>query len=185
MPEPKVQMLTIDDYWDLPDDGRRYEILEGWLEVTPSPTYEHQKTSGRLHNKLSRYLDQNPLGDVIAAPMDVILANDMVCQPDLLYVSKERIPAIVRDRVWGAPDLVVEILSPGTAKRDRIIKSQMYDRHGVKEYWILDPDAHLIFRFTREDSGFGSPERYGPGQSFEGPLFPGLRILVDEILPPV
>lgn len=183
MEGPRPQKLTVEDYWELPDDGRRYEVLEGWLEVTPSPVFWHQKISGKLHYLLLSFLRDHPLGEVVAAPMDVILAIDTVCQPDLLFIRRERVAQIVRDRIWGAPDLVVEILSPGTAKRDRFTKAQIYARHGVDEYWIVDPDARTIQRHTLRGNVYGEPEVLGPSQILETPLLPGLKVAVEEVVP--
>ena len=181
MENPRIQKLTVEDYWNLPDDGRRYEILDGLLEVTPSPVYEHQRTSGNLLAALSNYLRKHPVGQVIAAPMDVILAPDLVCQPDLLFIRKERLPDIVRDRIWGAPDLVVEILSPATAQRDRITKFQLYARYGVREYWIVDIGEQQIMRHELAEQAFGPAEIFRSGQKLISRLFPGLKLALIEI----
>lgn len=133
------QQLDIEDYWDLPDDGRRHEILEGMLEVTPSPLVEHQDVLKNLLVLLELFLRQCPVGKIIPSPMDVILSNETICQPDLVFIRKERVPEIVRGRVWGTPDLVIEILSSGTANRDYETKKHVYARHRIGEYWSVDP----------------------------------------------
>jgi Uma2 family endonuclease len=179
--DPRIHKLTVEDYWSLPDDGRRYEILEGMLEVTPSPVYEHQNTSGNLFTCLGVYLRLNPVGKLIAAPMDVILAPDLVCQPDLLFIRRERVADIVRDRIWGAPDLVIEILSPATAKRDRITKAQLYARHGVGEYWVVDHGIRRVWRQVLANGAYSAAEEFRPGEKLTSQLFPGLELEVDAI----
>lgn len=184
MEEPRIQKLTVEDYWSLPEDGRRYEILEGMLEVTPSPDFTHQNVSGNLFSALSRYLDAHPIGKLIAAPMDVILAPDIVVQPDLLFILRDRIPDIVRDRIWGAPDLVIEILSPGTAMRDRVTKAQLYARYGVREYWIVDPVRQQVLRHVRAAGAYAAGVAAEAGQDVTSDLFPGLQLPVDRVFSP-
>lgn len=124
--------LTYQDYVLLPDDGKRYEILDGDLYVTPSPTARHQRISFNLSLALGQHVRTNRLGEVFCAPLDTILADDSIAQPDILFISNERLP-IVRDWVHRAPDLVIEIFSPGTRDRDRTLKRRLYARHGVRE----------------------------------------------------
>ena len=127
-------VLTYEDYCALPNDGRRYEILEGELFVTPSPSRAHQRLSANLFMILNSHGRDRDLSEVFYAPFDVILEKTSVVVPDLLFVSRDRL-GIVTDRgVEGAPDLIVEILSPGTAHRARLDKAQLYARHGVRRY---------------------------------------------------
>ena len=181
MAQPQINKLTVEDYWQMPDDGRRYEILEGMLEATPSPVYEHQTVIRNLLVLLDTFLRRTGAGEVIQSPMDVILSNETVCQPDLLFIRKERVDQIVRDRVWGAPDLVIEVLSPGTAARDLQTKRHIYARHRIPEYWIVDPKNRTLQRFVLLEVAYGSPETLLPGQTLETPLIPGLELAVGEI----
>ena len=144
---------TWEDVLRMPDDGNRYEFIGGRLYVTPAPVTRHQRVLARLWSALFRILVDSGLGEVLSAPLLVEFpgTGDRV-QPDLLFVSHERRAIIGEKQVTGAPDLVVEILSPSTAHRDRGIKLDLYARHGVREYWIADPveDVVDVWRFANE-----------------------------------
>lgn len=150
MPLPQI---TWDDVQQLPDDGNRYEAIEGALYVTPAPSVRHQTISFRLERALARLLADPGHGCVLHAPIGVRFpATGEGAQPDILFVSNERRGILAPDELKGAPDLVVEILSPSTAQRDRDLKRRLYERQGVAEYWIVDPDAGAIdvWRFGGE-----------------------------------
>ena len=135
--------FTHADLLAMPDDGKRREIVEGELFVTPSPNLGHQRIFRRIGLALANYLEANPIGEILYAPMDVILSEFDVLEPDLIIVLNEH-REILKTWVEGTPDLVVEILSATTAKRDRGLKLKAYARHGVKEYWIVDPGQRAI-----------------------------------------
>jgi Uma2 family endonuclease len=141
--------LTYEDYVELPDDGRRYEILDGDLEVTPSPTTTHQRVSRRLSRVLDDYVTRHGLGEIFYAPTDVILANTTITVPDLLFVAAPRGSIITRRAIEGPPDLIVEILSDSTARRDRTRKASLYFRYGVSCYWLVDPEEHTLETYER------------------------------------
>ena len=150
MPLPQI---TWDYVQQLPDDGNRYEAIEGDLYVTPAPSVRHQTILKRLHRELMRVLEDPSHGDVGFAPLGVHFpATGEGVQPDLLFVSNERRGIIAPYELKGAPDLVVEILSPTTASRDTGLKLVLYERQGVGEYWIVDPDAAAVdvWRFEGE-----------------------------------
>src|SRR5262249_319568 len=128
-------------------DGKRYELIEGALYVTPSPTTIHQRILRNLLVALHPFVKQHGLGEVFSAPTDVIFCEETVLIPDLLFVSKRNSERISTRGIEGAPDLVVEILSPKTASRDLEIKKETYPQHGVSEYWVVDPDAQTVERF--------------------------------------
>ena len=136
--------LTVENYRQLPEDGKRYEILEGELAVTPAPGTVHQRVVGRLYSALAEFVRNRQIGELFLAPLDVILSVHTVVQPDLLFVSKERQSVIRADGIYGAPDLVVEVLSPSTAERDRGVKRRLYLRYGVREVWLVDPEARTL-----------------------------------------
>ncbi|MBC7343657.1 MAG: Uma2 family endonuclease [Clostridia bacterium] len=173
-PEPPAGqiILTYDDYLTLPDDNNRYEILEGVLYVTPSPTTRHQRVSRNLGFLLMQYVEENNLGEIFYAPYDVILSDISVTQPDLIFVSRARRHIITRDNVQGAPDLVVEILSPATRERDKLTKAQIYARYGVDYYWILDPSAKTLEEYRREGDAFHLVGRYQGAEMVRTTLFP-------------
>ena len=140
-----LSQITWQDVQQLPDDGHRHEAIDGELYVTPAPTYRHQKVSQRLEQSLLRLLQAPGHGSVVDAPIGVEFpATQEGVQPDIVFVSSERLGIIHDEGIKGAPDLVIEILSPSTAHRDRGIKRKLYERHGVTQYWIVDPDAEAV-----------------------------------------
>jgi Uma2 family endonuclease len=172
--------LTYQDYVLLPDDGKRYEILDGDLYVTPSPTARHQRISFNLSVALGQHVKANRLGEVLCAPLDVILADDSIAQPDILFISNERLP-IVRDWVHGAPDLVIEILSPGTRERDRTLKRHLYARHGVRELWLADPEARTVEVFHLDPSSEFPPVMFAERDTLSSKVLPSLRLPLEAI----
>ncbi len=172
--------LTYADYLKTPDD-ERYELLSGELIMSPSPREIHQYILGRLYLQLGAFIYGRNLGKVYFAPFDVVLSDTDVVQPDLLFVSYERDEIITPDNVQGAPDLVVEILSPATAKRDRTFKPDLYAQHGVQEYWIVDPDARTIMVLLRDESRFKVVGIYGEEQTLRSPSLAGFSIALQEI----
>ena len=145
---PTRALLTYSDYAALPDDGRRYELHHGELSVTPAPGTRHQGAIVNLITLLNEHVRSRGLGKVFVAPTDCILSNVTVVQPDILYVATDR-QAIISERgIDGAPTLVVEVLSPSTARLDRDWKMRLYAGHGVPYYWIVDPETRSIEAFT-------------------------------------
>ena len=153
---PPQGRWTYADYAALPDDGNRYEIIAGVLYMTPAPGTGHQSVSARLVTFLVTHVEFAGLGRVFAAPVDVELAPDTVVQPDIVVVLSANLDRITPSRIIGAPDLVVEILSPGTAGYDRREKQDAYARAGVGEYWIVDPGAQTVELLTLEQGGYRS-----------------------------
>jgi Uma2 family endonuclease len=149
--------ITWQDVQQLPDDGNRYEAIDGELYVTPAPSLRHQRISMRLTLLLHRLLVEPGLGELLYAPTGVEFpATEEGVQPDLLFVSNQRRGILADPWIRGAPDLVVEILSPTTAHRDRGVKRKLYDRQGVSIYWIVDPDARAVEVWT-----FGAKPEHG------------------------
>jgi Uma2 family endonuclease len=175
--------LTYDDFVNFPDDGRRHELIDGEHFVTPAPVARHQRVSIRLATALYAFVEQRTLGEVFTAPFDVILSRHDVVEPDLLFVSNER-RDIVRDWVYGAPDLVVEILSPSTRRTDEIGKRQLYDRFDVREYWLVDPDNHSLTVYRRvADGSFPRVAELAAadGDRLQTPLLPGFSMTLREL----
>jgi Uma2 family endonuclease len=175
--------LTYDDYLLFPDDGKRHELIDGEHYLTLSPNVEHQAISGRLHLSIASWLQEHPLGRLFFAPLDVILSRFDVVEPDLLYVSNERAPDVLGQYVTGAPDLVIEIGSPSTRRRDETIKRRLYERSGVVEYWIVDPDIEVIRINRRSGEGFARAEELSAQEDdvLTTALLPGLEIRVAEV----
>lgn len=174
--------LTYADYVLFPDDGLRHEIIEGEHYVTPSPSMRHQRISGRLFNLVQNYLNTHPTrGEVFFAPFDVLLSEFNVLEPDLGYISAARAQIIRLKNVQGAPDLVVEILSPSTRSRDQRLKRDVYERTGVDEYWVVDPDNDFVDVYRRMADKFGPLIRHSRDEILTTPLLPGLEIPLDEV----
>ena len=174
---------THDDLLQLPDDGKRREIIDGELYVTPSPVNYHQKILFNLTLAFGKFLESHPLGELRFAPLDVILSEHDVLEPDLLFVLNEHLD-ILQDWVRGAPDLVIEILSPSTEVRDRGIKLKAYARYGVGEYWIVDPNGQFIEVYRLGAEGYRLAGTYTKGVVVETPLLPGFSLAVARIFQP-
>jgi Uma2 family endonuclease len=172
--------ITHDDLLALPEDNLRREIIDGEMFVTPSPIADHQTILINLLSAFLDYLKAHRVGKVFVAPLDVILSDYDVLQPDLLFVLNER-AGIVKDWVRGAPDLAVEILSPTTEKRDRGIKLKAYARFGVKEYWIIDPAAREVEVHRLRGGGYELAETFDINGSLISALLPGLKLDVASI----
>jgi Uma2 family endonuclease len=175
--------LTYEDYERIPDDGLRHEILDGEHYVSPSPVPRHQRVSVALTLRFGAYLEEHTLGEVLTAPCDVILSPYDIAQPDLLFISNERSGIITEKNVQGAPDLLVEILSDGTRKRDEGLKRDLYERFGVKEYWLVDPVRQTVLVYRREGDRFHRAGRFSAaaGDVLTTPLLPGLEIALAKI----
>jgi Uma2 family endonuclease len=170
--------LTYDDYLLFPEDGRRHELVDGEHRVTPAPDTRHQLLSFRLSGRLFEYLSAHPVGQALAAPCDVKLSETDVVQPDVLFVSRERSGIVRQAAIDGPPDLVVEILSASTRRMDEQLKRNLYAKHGVAEYWIVDPDLETVRVWRRGTPGFELVRELAAerGEAVTTPLLPGLRI---------
>ncbi len=154
-----LSQITWQDVQQLPDDGNRYEAIEGELYVTAAPTLRHQRISRHLLLALHELLGDPDRGELFYAPTGIEFpATEEGVQPDLVFVSSERRGILTDLWIRGAPDLVVEILSPTTARRDRGVKRKLYERQGVEQYWIVDPDSETVEVWT-----FGQRPSEAPG----------------------
>ncbi|MDH4065921.1 MAG: Uma2 family endonuclease [Acidobacteriota bacterium] len=174
--------LTYDDFVRFPDDGRRHEIIDGVHYVTPSPVTRHQLLVGRLHFALESYLRVNPgTGQVFLAPFDVVLSNWDVVEPDLLLIAADQPGILTAKNVQGPPALVIEVLSPGTRARDEQLKRALFERTGVREYWLVDPDTNCVGVLRRGESGFAASITGAAEGWLETPLLPGFRLSIAEL----
>jgi Uma2 family endonuclease len=176
--------LTYDDFVLFPEDGKRHELIDGEHYVTPSPNMKHQQLLGTLHGLIWSYLQTRPRGRVFLAPFDVVFSMFDVVEPDLLYLSNERAAkALTADNVKGTPELVVEIVSKGTRRRDETIKRRLYERAGVSEYWIVNPTTDTIRVYRRENDRFSRPLELSRevGEVLTTPLLPGLDLPLARI----
>jgi Uma2 family endonuclease len=176
--------LTYDDFVQFPDDGLRHELIDGEHYVTPSPNTKHQSVSINLTVLIGSWLERNPIGRLFHAPFDVVFSKYDVVEPDLLYLSNERASdALTPLHVRGVPELVVEIGSPGTRRRDETIKRRLYDRTGVSEYWIVDPEIDTIRVYRREAKTFARVVELSaePRDVLTTSLLPGLEIPLSRV----
>jgi Uma2 family endonuclease len=176
--------LTYDDYVLIPEDGQRHEILDGEHYVSPAPLTRHQRISSKAHLRLGSFVDAHRLGWVLYAPTDVVLSLHDVVQPDLLFISNERLGIITEANVQGAPDLVIEILSEKTRRQDEGLKREIYERYGVREYWMLDPDRNSVRIYRRIGNRLRLVAEFSAaaaGDVLTTPLLPGLEIRLAEI----
>ena len=174
-------VLTYKDYLAMPDDGRRYEILDGEVAVSATPVTLHQLIVGNLYWVLRGHVHGRRLGQVYLSPITVILANTTVVEPDLVYVDTGRAGLVTDRGIRGAPTLAIEVLSPSTATSDRGPKFQLYARHGVPYYWIADTDARVLEGYELTTGGYRLVDRQqGEGQ-VALPPFPDLALVLDEL----
>ncbi|UCE64696.1 MAG: Uma2 family endonuclease [Nitrospirota bacterium] len=181
---PQIK-FTYQDYLLFPNDGKRYELIAGDRYVTPAPRTKHQRISGNLYGLLFEFVKQNKSGILLSAPTDVVFSDMDVVQPDLLFVSWGRESIITEDNIQGAPDLVVEILSESTRRTDEIIKRKLYEKHGVAEYWIIDPEIDTVKVFRLVDQTYSQAiELTLEAQArVTSPLFPGWELPLKELFP--
>ncbi len=180
MSVPESLRFTYDDYVLLPED-RRYEIVDGELLLTPAPTPYHQTVAMRLGFLLHAFVEREQRGQIFIAPCDVVLSRFDVLQPDIFFVSGERTSIIGEKYISEAPDLVVEVLSPSTADRDRVAKARQYAKFGVREMWIADPETHTIEVFVNSSEGFRREALYAGADVLRSPIIPGLEIPLDRV----
>lgn len=166
--------------FDVPE---RFEIINGiHYDLSPSPKFVHQKIVGNLHFNLRATCHLE--GEIILAPMDVHFDEDNIAQPDLIYITNANISIIRNGFVYGAPDMVVEVLSPSTGRKDKTVKKAMFERFGVKEYWLFDPTYRTVDQFVLIDSEYRLAATLTDTDTLTSSLFPCVSIELSEIFPP-
>ena len=176
-------LLTVADLDSMPDDGNRYEIIDGELFVSRSPSLEHQRVSGNIFLTFGFFLRDNPIGEIISTP-GVIFSDHSAVIPDLVYVSQERRQEIAAGRhITGAPDLVIEIVSPGgeNEHRDRFAKRQLYSKYGVKEYWLVLLDTRAVEIQVLEEGILKPQRKFEERDELFSALLPGFSCKVASI----
>jgi len=179
--------LTYDDLVAMfPDeDGVRRELIDGELFVTPSPFIRHQRLVHRLTLSLGKHLEARPeQGEVFAAPLDVVMSPFDVVEPDVLVVLGDQLDVLTDKHIHGSPGIVVEILSTGTRKRDLTLKRQLFDREGVREYWIVDPDANTVAVYRRAADGtlpLAATLETRNAETLTTPLLPGWDLPLERL----
>ncbi len=181
--DPAHRKLTYEDYLLFPDDGNRHEILDGEYFVTAAPYLRHQSVVVELTSWIAPFVRRRRLGRLYVAPADVLLSENDIVQPDLLFVSQARARILTEKNVQGPPDLVIEVLSPSTRRRDEGIKLERYELLGVQEYWIVDPEREVarVYRRSGERLLKAAEITEEAGGLLASPLLPGLEIPLSEI----
>ena len=182
MVQSKKTKLTVRDYMSIPDsDDRRFELIDGELILAPSPVTQHQRISRNLVRVLDEFVVSRNLGELFYAPMDVVLSEHDVFQPDILFISNSRLQIIGDRNIQGAPDLVIEVLSPSTEGRDRGIKLEQYLKYGVREYWIIDPENKTCEVLRAGDTTFETHRVYPEGTVATSPILEGILVEVERL----
>ena len=181
-PAPGVK-LTYEDFLLFPDDGKRHELMDGEHYVTPTPNLKHQSIVMNLGGMIWSYLQQHPVGRMFNVPLDVVLSEFDVVEPDLQFTSRERLNIFTKQNVRGASDLVVEVGSPSTRQRDETIKRRLYERFGVSEYWVIDPELDTIEVYRRVEERFVriAEVSFENGDVLTTPLLVGLEMPLSKI----
>jgi Uma2 family endonuclease len=174
--------LTHADFLLFPDDGKRHELIDGEHFVSPSAVVRHQRIVGNLTFSLTSFVREHRLGEVFGVPLDVIFSEHDVVEPDILFVKRESSQILV-DWCRGVPDLVVEVLSPSNRRYDEVKKRDLYERFGVAEYWIVDPELETVkvYRLAQETYGRPSLLSRRDGDSLSSPLLPGLTLPLADV----
>ena len=172
--------FSYEDYCTLPE-GSRYQLIEGDLVMSPAPTRRHQEIVKRLLLALAGFAEPKGLGTVYDSPIDVKLSDEDVAQPDVVFVSKARASILVDEGIGGGPDLCVEVLSPGSEKLDRGAKRGLYARHGVEEYWIVDPDGDGIEVYRFQESTAAPVRMLTSRDQLDTPLLPGFLLSLSDL----
>ena len=178
---PVTTKLTYEDYLKTSGD-ERYELLDGELFILPAPSIAHQYVAMKLGTRFDTFVEDSNLGVVYSAPTDVVLSETDVVQPDLMFISSERANIVTSANILGAPDLIVEIRSDSTAKRDETIKRKMYAERGGKEYWLVNPEAKTITVLLLGEGGYAEGATYTAGQTLASSMLEGFTVHLDEIL---
>ncbi|MCZ7649525.1 MAG: Uma2 family endonuclease [Planctomycetota bacterium] len=174
--------ITYDDYKTLPEGGPRYQVIEGELVMmTPAPNFGHQKLVWGLGTALYNHVLHHGLGTVVGAPVDLILSETNVFQPDIVFVSRKRKRIIVREGLRGAPDLCVEVLSKSTADQDRDVKRKLYAQFGVLELWLVDPELKQVEVFRLQEDSAAPARVFKARETLKSALLPGFEVELKEL----
>ncbi|MHB8510565.1 MAG: Uma2 family endonuclease [Actinomycetota bacterium] len=176
---PSQRLLTYEDLKAFPDDGKRREILNGRLFVSPSPFRRHQEVLGRLHLIVGNHVHEHGGGKVYFGPLDVLLSLHNVLEPDMMFISSDQFDIMTEKNIQGPPALAIEIVS--SSRMDRVRKKPIYAEHGVKTYWVVDPKINRVEVYRLVGKAYGEPEILGPPQvlTYEG--LPGLEIPLGDL----
>ncbi len=173
--------MNYDRYCLLPDDGYQYEVFDGELVMTPAPIPKHQQIVVRLTTALEKFVEENKLGQVYVAPVDVVFNQLTILQPDVLYVRENRLHIVGEEAIEGAPDLAVEVLSRSTLRKDRVRKLAFYSEFVVLEYWIVDPINKCIELYERKGEDLKLSQIFSAEEILESVVLPGFRLPIARV----
>jgi Uma2 family endonuclease len=175
--------FTYEDYLLFPEDGRRHELVDGERFMTPAPSTRHQRISYNLVYFLGAHLRSTKAGQLFQAPTDVVLSDFDVVEPDLLFISAARTSIIAEKNIQGPPDFVIEIISETSRRTDETVKRKLYERYGVREYWIVDPELEIVDIHRLTDRGYvrAAELTLEADHAVETPLLPGLKLKLSDI----
>jgi len=175
--------MTYEEFMALPDDGNHYELVEGELVLNPAPNLRHQAIIGNLYLAFRLYLDEHRSGKVFVAAVDVVLSIENVLEPDVIVVLNDRASRLQTKNVQGAPNIAVEVLSGGSRRNDEVTKKRLYERFGVDEYWIVDPEIDSVKFYRRVGDGFDRAIEISTdsGGTITSPLLPGFALDVNLV----
>jgi len=179
--QPAERLWTYDEMLaELPETNQPIELWDGELVMSPTPTPRHQTIVGSFYRALHDFVHREKLGTVFSSPLDVVLSEHRVVQPDVLFISNSK-KSIIQDRIRGVPDLVFEVISPGTWKRDRVEKKSLYEQVGIAEYWIVDPESRAIEVFALANGSYQLHCRAADAETAKSKLFSGFEISFNEL----
>ena len=178
---PTLQLKTYDDLQTMPDDGNRYELINGEICMSPAPRLRHQDALMALYDQFRAYLRVQPVGKLMIAPFDVKFSEADVVQPDLFVALGDWETVLTEDYMIGAPDLVVEVLSPSNRRQDLVQKAALYQSNGVPEYWVVDPDAKAIAVNVLTNGRYAA--RPAEGGTLRSAVLPGLVVVLADVFP--
>ncbi len=182
--EKKPWGMTYDEYCLLPDDGKRYQVLEGELFVSPAPRTQHQRIVGNLYVLLRDHIQTAKLGEIFFSPIDVILAPTTIVQPDVVFVRSDHAGIITELNIQGPPDLCIEVVSPASEQTDRLTKRNVYARYGVQEYWIVDSDRGSVTILSLRNGVYELLCEATGSDPLHSDLFPTLTVTARDIIAP-
>jgi Uma2 family endonuclease len=168
--------ITYEDYLSLPDGGPRYQLIEGELFMSPSPSLRHQEIVGRIFFVLRKYAEDRQAGLVAISPLDVVLSDENVCQPDVLFVSKKNSSILKEEGIFGPPDICIEVLSPHKPHLDLKAKRSVYAKYGVTEYWIVDPDKNTVMQYRLQEDSERPRNLLDQSATLTSVLLPGFEL---------
>ena len=165
---------------EMPESNLPCELWDGEVIMSPAPSYFHQKIVLRFYRQLDDWVSEHRLGDVVTGPIDMVLSPHRVMQPDVVFIARDRL-GIIGKAINGPADLAVEVISLGHRQRDRIEKRDLYEQYGVKEYWLIDPEAQTVEVLHLVNGRYQLSARCTPGERAASQLLPGFAVTVSEL----